>query len=133
LELTAENVRRLDLCGSVQLFEGDLLASLRGESPYDVVVANLPYVESEQIEALQPEVLFDPILALDGGADGLDLVRRLIGQLPETLGEGGLVALELGCGQVGTVGELLEQQGFREIVAFTDHSGIERFVTGRRG
>lgn len=134
LALAAENLLRLGLGDQVvRLVAGNLLELLPEGAPFDAVVANLPYVETGEIEGLQPEVHFDPVFALDGGVDGLDLVRRLIAQLPKALVQGGLVALELGPGQAEAVCALLEDSGFRQVTSFQDHSGVERFVTGHYG
>lgn len=134
LELAAENAERLGLEeGKLDFFTGDLFSRSPAGAPFDLVVANLPYVASGDIPGLEPELRFDPVLALDGGEDGLELVRRLIDQIPELLAESGLLAMELGIGQAETVRALLEAKNFRELVVFDDYAGIARFVAGRRG
>lgn len=94
LLVAEENVRRHGVADRVELLLGDMLSGL--EHPHDVVVANPPYVPTEQIAMLQREVRdWEPRIALDGGADGLDPHRRLLTQLPGRLRSGGLVLMEI--------------------------------------
>ncbi len=131
LALAGENAARLGLeAPRVLLVEGDLMAPLAGE--FDLVVANLPYVATGEIPELQPELSFDPVLALDGGEVGTALIRRLIADLPGRLAPGGLFALEVGEGQSdGLLGELAEA-GLCEPVGVKDLAGVERFLLARR-
>jgi release factor glutamine methyltransferase len=130
LELTRENVARHGVGGRVTLHEGDLLPT--AAPAFDLIVANLPYIATAELAELQKEVLFDPASALDGGADGLDLVRRLITDAPARLASGGQVALEIGHDQAARVAELFAQSGYRDIVITKDYQGVERFVSARR-
>jgi release factor glutamine methyltransferase len=130
LELARENMVRLGVEGRVTLHQGDLLPE--GTIPFDLIVANLPYIASGEMADLQKEVQADPATALDGGADGLDLIRRLIDAAPAHLGSNGLVALEIGHDQAARVAELFARAGYREITVSKDHQGIERFVSARR-
>ena len=92
--LTRTNARRHGLASRVRVHQGDLTAPL--PERVDVIVANLPYVRSDELPALEPEVrVFEPAEALDGGADGLDVVRRLLREAPAHLKPGGAVLLEL--------------------------------------
>ena len=93
LDVAAWNVRAHAVADRVRLGHGDLLDPLPG--PVDVIVANLPYIPTGRIPTLQPEVRQEPQLALDGGADGLDLVRRLLAQAPGKLNSPGVILLEL--------------------------------------
>jgi protein-(glutamine-N5) methyltransferase, release factor-specific len=130
LELARENMVRLGVEGRVTLHQGDLLPE--GTIPFDLIVANLPYIASGEMADLPKEVQADPATALDGGADGLDLIRRLIDAAPAHLGSNGLVALEIGHDQAARVAELFARAGYREITVSKDHQGIERFVSARR-
>ena len=78
LDVAAYNVRMHNVADRVTLLKGDLLEPL--PEPVDVVVANLPYLPTERIPTLQPEIQWEPVAALDGGADGLDHIRRLLAQ-----------------------------------------------------
>ncbi|MCY4449943.1 MAG: peptide chain release factor N(5)-glutamine methyltransferase [Chloroflexi bacterium] len=94
LELTAHNAEKHDVSNSVVVLESDLLAAL--PRPVHVVAANLPYVMSEEIPLLEPEVSrYEPREALDGGADGLVLIRRLLAEAGEHLLPGGGLVLEM--------------------------------------
>ena len=93
LDVAAWNIRAHAVADRVRLGHGDLLEPLPG--PVDVIVANLPYIPTGRIPILQPEVRQEPQLALDGGMDGLDLVRRLLAQAPAKLNSPGVILLEL--------------------------------------
>jgi len=108
LALAAANAARLAVEERLELREGDLLSPL-GDESFDVLVANLPYVPSGDIDRLSPEVRHEPRAALDGGVDGLDLIRRLVAGCARHIAPGGLVALEHGFDQGAPVRELLER------------------------
>jgi len=129
LSLAAENRSRHGLSERVELVESDLLGAVEG--PYDVVVANLPYIPSAEISLLSREVRHDPVLALDGGAAGLDPIERLTRSVFGILKPGGLLALEIGHDQSDPVLGLLGAAGFREIRAEADWQGRMRFATAR--
>lgn len=133
LLLARENRRRHDLGRRLSLLRADLLAGLR--QPADCILANLPYVRSDQFPTLQPEVRdFEPRLGLDGGADGLAPIRRLSVQLFDHLAEGGFAALEVGAGQAPEVANLLQAARLSGVEIIADYAGIERVVIGwRRG
>jgi release factor glutamine methyltransferase len=116
----------------VTFFEGDLAAPLQPHAPFRLIVANLPYVPSADLATLPPEVRAEPALALDGGADGLDLVRKLIETAPALLVAGGALALEIGAGQAAATAALLSNAGFVEIAVRPDLAGVERVITGVR-
>ncbi len=108
LDVAAYNIRAHNVADRVRLGKGDLLEPL--PEPVDLIAANLPYVPTERIATLQPEVRWEPREALDGGPDGLALVRRLIAQAPGRLKEGGTVLLELDPEQVPAVRELVRER-----------------------
>ena len=92
--LTRANAERHGLGERVRVYLGDLTAPL--PEPVDLIAANLPYVRSDELPTLEPEVsVFEPAEALDGGADGLDIVRRLLSEAPAHLKPGAAVLLEL--------------------------------------
>jgi len=126
------NAERLRL--AVEFFVGDLLGALPPETaPFDLIAANLPYIPTGDIAGLPPEVRAEPHEALDGGADGLDLVRRLIVEAPRRLKTGGSLVLELGEGQADRVATLLGISGFNQVGTRADLAGIVRVVFGRKG
>lgn len=130
LEVARANAEALGT-KAIAFVKSDLLEQVEGS--FDAIAANLPYVEAETIAGLQPEVAtYEPRLALDGGADGLDLVRRLATQAPAALKPGGLLALEIGAGQAAATETILEAAGFTDLESHKDLAGIERVVSGRK-
>ena len=99
----------------------------------DLIVANLPYISGADMEGLSREVRHDPVLALDGGADGMDVIRRLVSEAPRILSPGGILALEIGHDQSRRVCELLEAHNFRDISPRRDYQNTERFIIARHG
>lgn len=126
LTLARENATRLGLDARVEFLQGDLLTPCAG--PFDLVAANLPYVPAGDMAGLAREVQHDPMMALDGGADGLDLITRCVAQAHERLAPGGRLALEIGHDQAARVGDLLTRGGFTSVEAVKDYAEIERFV-----
>ncbi len=105
-------------------------ADLLDGRDYDAVLANLPYVAGRELERLAPEITrYEPELALFGGLDGLDLIRRLVGSLGEGIG---FVGLEVGHDQGEAVAGLLAKSGFAVVERRRDLAGHQRVVTGRR-
>jgi release factor glutamine methyltransferase len=117
---------------TVAFLEGDLAAPLAPLAPLDLIVANLPYVRAGDIPGLAPEVRAEPRLALDGGADGLDLVRRLVAAAPALLAPGGALALEIGVGQAAETARLCAAAGLTDVRVVLDLGRIERVVSGVR-
>ncbi len=131
LVVARQNARALDLAGRAELRAGDWGEGI--EEVFDIVVSNPPYVPSDDIETLDPEVSeHEPWLALDGGADGLDCYRRLAGQLGYLVRPGGIVALEVGKGQAAMVARLIRAAGFIDISTHNDLAGIPRAILARR-
>jgi release factor glutamine methyltransferase len=128
LDLARLNASRLMLANT-RLIRSDLFEKINGT--FDLLVSNLPYIPSAEIPTLSREVRRDPILALDGGPDGLDIVRRLITSAPTFLNPNALMALELGMDQPQTVAELLESANWQDIEIWPDLAGINRFVLAK--
>ncbi|HEX7685605.1 MAG TPA: 50S ribosomal protein L3 N(5)-glutamine methyltransferase [Trinickia sp.] len=95
LEVARINVADYGLDDRIALFHGDLFAPL-AQRRYDVIIANPPYVNSESMQALPAEYRHEPELALAGGADGMDIVRRIIGEAPNWLTDEGVLVIEIG-------------------------------------
>ncbi len=126
LAVARQNAARLGL--ELRCLESDLLASIDG--PYELVVANLPYIPSAQLPSLMREVKnHEPALALDGGPDGLALIRRLIADLPRVMAPGGIVALEAGHDQLEAVAALLGEASLVEIRVKKDYGGQPRVAS----
>jgi release factor glutamine methyltransferase len=131
LSLARENARAHEVEDRITWLEADLLSSL--DSVFDFLVANLPYVPTAEIANLSREVQHDPLLALDGGEDGLDVIRQFAEQAPSRLKPGGSIYLEIGISQSGSVVDVLEKQKFRDISVEKDYQGVDRFVIARYG
>jgi release factor glutamine methyltransferase len=134
LALARANGERLGLkaprLAAVRWLEADLLEGVPDE--FDAVLCNPPYVADSERAALAPEILrHEPPGALFAGADGLDVIRRLVGELGER-SRVRFVALEVGAGQAPAVGGLLREAGFDAVRAERDLAGIERVVVGER-
>ena len=128
LEVARANAERLG--AAVTFAEGDLGAPLAAHAPFTLIVSNLPYVPTGELASLPADVRTEPALALDGGADGLDLVRRLVAEAPGLLAPGGALALEIGAGQAEATRSLLASAGFNDVQTRKDLGGIERVVSG---
>ena len=110
--------------------KSDLYEKVTGK--FDLLVSNPPYIERKVIPTLMEEVReYDPYIALDGGEDGLDFYRRIIGGAQDYLKRGGQILMEIGSGQAQAVSELLREAGFKEIDVCRDFAGLDRVVSGR--
>jgi release factor glutamine methyltransferase len=131
-ELAAENAQRLALGDRAHIHLGDLFAPFSLDRRWDCLVANPPYVESGDIAALQTEVRdHDPRLALDGGADGLDLVRRIATEGRNRLRGGGLLALEIGDTQGQLARQIVGDAGWKDVRIGPDLAHRDRILTAR--
>src|SRR6266446_4061861 len=131
LELARANAERLGLSARVDFAKSDLLKNIDGT--FDLIVANLPYISSQDRHLLSREVLHDSEVALFGGAHGDELIRELIEQAPPHLRPGGLLALEAGIGQSEALSGILTQKKYRDICSKNDYSGRSRFMLARYG
>lgn len=127
LELTAENLDEHGVAALVDLALADLLAPAGTVLPRpDVVVANLPYVPTDEVAAAGGSLAFEPNSALDGGRDGLEVVRRLLVEVPVLAAPAATVILEIGAGQAGAVAALAPPGA--SVEARHDLAGTERVV-----
>jgi len=109
----------------------DMFGNISGK--FDIIVSNPPYIRTEEIMNLEPEVsLHDPYGALDGGEDGLDFYRVLAKEGREHLKEFGMIFLEIGFDQAGDVSKLLKIEGYKDIKTVKDYSGNDRVVCARK-
>ncbi len=126
--LAQRNIERHGLTQRITLLAGDLLAPL--PQPVDLIVANLPYIAAPDIETLMPEVAcHEPRLALDGGPDGLGVIRRLLTQAPAHLRPGGALCLEIGAGQ-GPLARASAAAAFlaAQVAVYPDLAGHDRIL-----
>ena len=131
LALAQENAIRLDLSGRVQFLKSRLLETTEG--PFDLIVANLPYISTQDRRTLSREVLRDPEIALFAGPRGDELVRELINRAPTRLRPGGMLALEIGLGQRDALLSALAEKNYRDICSKNDYNGVTRFLFARYG
>lgn len=129
IKTVTENAVALGLRERVAPLTGDLMSPIPDSRTVDIVVSNPPYIPTKDIDDLAPEILdFEPMGALDGGEDGLDIYRRLIPEASNRARRAVLV--EVGAGQADAVTEIFNQSGLKEIGRHKDLSGIERVISG---
>jgi release factor glutamine methyltransferase len=132
LEVARCNARALS--AEVAFVESDLCCNEKvREKRYDYIVANPPYIPRKEISRLQPEIGFEPRIALDAGADGLDFYRRITADAPGVLNEGGRLFMEIGFNQSGSVKNIIQKSGNFEIIEIIrDYGGIDRVIACRK-
>ncbi|MBT9776902.1 peptide chain release factor N(5)-glutamine methyltransferase [Clostridium sp. MCC353] len=135
LAVAEHNARRL--CkkeGQISFIRSDLFEHLPEGRQFDIIVSNPPYIPSEVIGGLEPEVRdHEPALALDGTEDGLYFYRKLAGECRKYLKPGGSIYFEIGWDQADDVGGLLADAGFTRIVTVKDLPGLDRVVKATAG
>jgi release factor glutamine methyltransferase len=131
LAVARDNAQRNQV--TVQFFEGSLFVPFAGRR-FDMILSNPPYIPAAELAGLQQEVRgFEPLSALNGGADGLDFYRSITEHAPDHLTAGGWLLFEVGAGQAPDVLGLLNSNGFSlDCFTQTDPAGIERVVGGRK-
>tara|TARA_B100000676_G_scaffold313514_1_gene395921 strand:+ start:12211 stop:13071 length:861 start_codon:yes stop_codon:yes gene_type:complete len=130
LSIARKNALRFGLSARATFVQSDWDSAL--DKTFDVVLSNPPYIPTAEIEGLAPEItLYEPRCAIDGGADGLVAYRQIADALPRILKPNGLVALEIGQGQEGSVPEILRDSGIQAVSLEKDLAGIPRCVLGR--
>jgi len=129
LRVARENAEALG--ARVELLEGDLDAPVSAGERFDLIVSNPPYVPSGEIEGLAREVRREPRIALDGGADGLDVIRRIVSCAPSRLRPGGLLVIEMHETHAAPLPALCLAAGFAEALAHRDLAALPRWVVAR--
>ena len=129
LELTRKNAAHFGI--DARIVHCDVLAE-RPEGLFDMVVSNPPYIPTRDLAGLSVEVKNEPVLALDGGEDGLLFYRRIAPSFYDTLRPGGFLVFEVGEGEASAVSDILQQCGYRSIDTRRDYGGIERVVFGQK-
>ena len=125
LAVTRENAERLQ--AACEILSGDLFEAAAGRT-FDLILSNPPYIPGAECDALQAEVMREPRMALDGGADGLGFYRRIAAEAPGHLKPGGCLMLEIGYGEREAVETLLRQGGAVSVRTEKDFSGIPRMT-----
>jgi release factor glutamine methyltransferase len=134
LEIAKANATRLNILNQINFSQGNWWSSLSQlKGKVAGMISNPPYIPSDQVLQLQPEVAnHEPHLALDGGFDGLDAIRLLVNTAPDYLQPGGIWLIEMMAGQGDVVVELLAQQGsYTDIEIINDLAGFDRFALAR--
>jgi release factor glutamine methyltransferase len=124
------NAQALGVADRVEVRAGELFAAVAGDPPFDVVVSNPPYVPRGEIPGLSREVRREPVQALDGGEDGLEVIRRIAAGAGAHLSPGGLLALEIGDGQGSRVCSLLQGAGYGSVTIERDLARHDRLALG---
>jgi release factor glutamine methyltransferase len=136
LRVARANAERHGVAPRIAFLRGDLWRAVNGQAPagtVDLVVANPPYLSSPELATLMPEVRWEPRLALDGGADGLRVLREIVASSPDRLRPGGALLLEIGADQAEAVGALMAASGRFEAAGLRrDLAGRPRVVVARR-
>jgi len=151
LETAKTNAARLLPPDSISFFQGDLFDALIDQrsankltpttnkdqpffsflfSLFSLIVSNPPYIPSAEISSLAPEVRMEPALALDGGGDGLDVIRKIVSRAPKFLCAGGALLLEADPRQMAAIASLYKEAGFSDIQTHKDLSGRKRVISG---
>jgi release factor glutamine methyltransferase len=136
-EVATRNVERLGLSDRVRVEVGDLfepISRLVDAQPFDLIVANPPYIASDQIDKLDRSVrAYEPVEALDGGVDGLDVHRRILAGAPQRLVPGGRIFLEIAFDQGAAAIELIgAHDAFEDAKVLRDHGGNDRVLAARK-
>jgi release factor glutamine methyltransferase len=132
LALAKQNAETNGVADRIDFLPGDGFAALPEKTQFDLIISNPPYISAAEIETLQPEVRdFDPRLALDGGADGLDFYRRLASQAKPFLKPGGRIMMEFGDGQADAIRKIFETEKWIVEAVKEDYSHRERILIAR--
>lgn len=124
-----ERIRQQKPEMEASFLESDLFTKVEGR--YDIIVSNPPYIRSDVIPNLMPEVRdHEPMMALDGTEDGLFFYREITKKAKDYLNRGGMLYYEIGCDQAEEVCAIMETEGFREIEVVKDFAGLDRVVYG---
>ena len=133
LAITRQNGEEIAVSERLRLLPGDLVTPLAMDDCFDVILSNPPYIKHAELATLAPEVAeWEPREALDGGEDGLAILRRLVVDCGSFLKPGGLLVLEIAHDQNEEVSALLVEADYEEVVVRKDYGGHPRIVTGVR-
>lgn len=127
LAIAAQNASRLLQTGSsVNFLQSDLFEKI--PDAFDIIISNPPYIMSCEIEKLQPEVRMEPVIALDGGSDGLEIIKKIITQAQSHLRPEGILMLEADARQMKVLVSVLEENSFGNVKIYKDLAGLERVI-----
>ena len=130
LTTAQQNAKKNDV--KIEFLHSNLFEGLKRKRKFDIIVSNPPYIRSDEIKNLDKNVReCDPLLALDGGEDGLDYYRQIVPASLKRLTNGGFLMFEIGKGQGAAVRKIMRENGFEEIKTVKDYNKIERIVFGK--
>lgn len=134
LNIAKENAKINNVMDKITFLKSNLFESLAiYDMRYAICVCNPPYIPTQEIEELQPEIRYEPRVALDGGKDGLDFYRWIIKEAPRFLKKGGFLIMEMGFGQGGAIKNIFQKPGVFEIIEVVkDYNNIERIIVSRK-
>lgn len=131
VRISSENAALHEVSERAEFFLSDLFENVTGQ--FDVIISNPPYIKSSDIDTLESDVKdYEPRLALDGGADGLDFYRRIAAESTDYLSDGGMLIMEIGFDQAEDVTKLLQENGFYDIEVIKDLAGLDRTISARK-
>ena len=130
LDTAKQNATNLNVLKRINFIKSNLFENI--DKSFDFIISNPPYIPTEIIKTLSPEVLCEPHIALDGGKDGLDIIREIAQKADKYLNPGGLLALEIGCAQAPKVVKFFREDIWQKPQIIKDFAGIERFVFVRK-
>jgi release factor glutamine methyltransferase len=131
LAVARHNAERLGALHNLTLRHSNLFDQVEA-TQLDLITCNPPYIPAAEIAGLAPDIRnFEPRMALDGGEDGLQIIRSIVVHAKQHLNPGGVLAMEVGAGQAGAVSELFEAAQFTEIERQRDYGGHERVISGQ--
>jgi release factor glutamine methyltransferase len=133
LNIAKENAKNNNVVDRIMFLKSNLFESLPiCHMPYAICVCNPPYIPTVEIETLQPEVRYEPHMALDGGKDGLDFYRRIIDKTPHYLRKDGFLIMEMGFNQKEAIKNIFQKSGYFEIIEFVkDYNNVDRVIVAR--
>lgn len=127
---TEENIRLNNVKDRVKAVKGNLLQPILGQK-FDIIVSNPPYIETDEIKSLMKDVReYEPLLALDGGDEGLDFYNAITNDAASYLRPSGMLVYEIGWNQAEAVRDILNLNGFQDIMVMKDLAGLNRCITG---
>jgi len=137
VQLASKNANFLNLSEKIDFFCGDLLEPLNTlglESTINLITCNPPYISSSKVSDMPTEISsFEPSLAFDGGAFGVNLIRRLINDAHKFLANDGYLVFEVGLGQAGIIGKQIEKSGlYQDINLYNDHDNNPRVISAKK-
>jgi release factor glutamine methyltransferase len=128
MEIARLNAERLG--ATITFVQGDLFEAVAPDLRFDIITANAPYIASGDIDKLSAEVRREPRIALDGGTDGMDIIRRIIKDAPLYLKEGGALILEADPCQMDAITALMKESGLHKKTVVPDLAGNNRVIVG---